>query len=968
MTKKLLLFSILFLQLLDSYAQKNIEFNGKSTSIESYLSKGLRLVVSGTYTGSETITVTDLGTGTATSGTDYTFTSPQVITIPAGTHDKKDITIPTLAIIDDTTYEGNETIKFSSTLSTGLTSFDVDADGTARNTFDFIIYEDDEDTTDSDNDGMSDIDETANGFNPNLANDWSYDISLVHGTNANLKNRILVTVLSEGYTEASLSTFATDVNHTVEYMFEGKHEDITNNVNNPYYRYANFFNMYRLDFASTENGIDKPDSSEYATTAFNIYANGRIAINQGYHKARKVAAESLTQELGFNPLNDTNYTVLESIIHGDDTYSNVGAADLSVCSRKYNDWIYSHESGHSWHNLADMYTYSSGTYTGSEPWQFNLTLDNTGAKWSRWTGYNNNLGGIGAVGVFEGGYTYNKDIYRPTEKSIMGDGSYDYNAVEREEIILRIYDVFKIKPLDSHTTIKPLHDSSEVFTANVIDSNVIKLKWYVDGTLVDSDGNNTFDYDWSLQSEGIHTLKAYAYDEVVDFSNYKLNGYNGTTNPHPKDMVRKDLDKLKQEVEWEVLVNKGNIEKAAFDASNYLATNTIKATIFTTNLTSKQLIVTTENGDSETLNFISNGTQLVAQITTNIDEVTQDDGIINISKNDMNKEVSFTFNGEEVTTKISVLENLLYSFSFEDNTTELSNNEDMTVAATSYVVRDDNCDPTNKAFSFNSGSNRYLTFDNVDLQTLFGGTASMSFHIKTTQTGGQYPWQTSAFYGYKDYGATNDVQWGWIGSNGEIRISTGPWNTGAASTTTINDGVWRHITLTRNSDTGRLKVYVNGVLEGDLNSKKGIYDVYQIYSIGTKHKVTQNQTPTNVTGRDSFVADIDDLRIFDVALNDDEVTKVYNLDKNCEVTLNNEIIDSETSNFKLLSNPITDSAKIDLGIVHKTITVNIYNIHGQHISNLLFKNKKILEIPIEGNSGFYVIQINNNTTLKVLKK
>uniref|UniRef100_UPI00374E2965 T9SS type B sorting domain-containing protein n=1 Tax=uncultured Croceitalea sp. TaxID=1798908 RepID=UPI00374E2965 len=80
------------------------------------------LFITGTVTNATTVTVTDAGTGVATNGTDYVFTSPQVVNIPANTYDGTvgtAIAIPTLSITGDTNVEGNETIDLTLGTPTG---------------------------------------------------------------------------------------------------------------------------------------------------------------------------------------------------------------------------------------------------------------------------------------------------------------------------------------------------------------------------------------------------------------------------------------------------------------------------------------------------------------------------------------------------------------------------------------------------------------------------------------------------------------------------------------------------------------------------------------------------------------------------------------------------------------------------------------------------------------------------------
>ncbi len=104
------------------------------------------LLVNGIVDVATTVTVSATG-GTATGGTDYAFTSPQVVTIPAGTYDgtaATAIAIPTLAITDDTADEPDETIALTLSAATGNAVLsDANHDGTAIALHTYSITDDD---------------------------------------------------------------------------------------------------------------------------------------------------------------------------------------------------------------------------------------------------------------------------------------------------------------------------------------------------------------------------------------------------------------------------------------------------------------------------------------------------------------------------------------------------------------------------------------------------------------------------------------------------------------------------------------------------------------------------------------------------------------------------------------------------------------------------------------------------------
>ncbi len=109
------------------------------------------LLVLGTIGSSVTVELADLGTGSATSGgTDYTFVSPQTITIPAGSYDgtvATDIVIanPQLPVIaTDVASEGPETINFTlQNPGTGVIIGDANTDTTTQTTNTYTITDDD---------------------------------------------------------------------------------------------------------------------------------------------------------------------------------------------------------------------------------------------------------------------------------------------------------------------------------------------------------------------------------------------------------------------------------------------------------------------------------------------------------------------------------------------------------------------------------------------------------------------------------------------------------------------------------------------------------------------------------------------------------------------------------------------------------------------------------------------------------
>ncbi|WP_135661532.1 LamG domain-containing protein [Halorhabdus rudnickae] len=99
-------------------------------------------------------------------------------------------------------------------------------------------------------------------------------------------------------------------------------------------------------------------------------------------------------------------------------------------------------------------------------------------------------------------------------------------------------------------------------------------------------------------------------------------------------------------------------------------------------------------------------------------------------------------------------------------------------------------------------------------------TASLSFWLKSTQSGDDTMWQAPGITGVESNGDGNDIFWGWIDASGFIGVQAGV-NPGAMSSTDVADGTWHHVVLTRDADSGEVAVYVDGTREDTVTSRIG---------------------------------------------------------------------------------------------------------------------------------------------------
>ncbi|MES2657415.1 MAG: LamG-like jellyroll fold domain-containing protein [Verrucomicrobiota bacterium] len=142
---------------------------------------------------------------------------------------------------------------------------------------------------------------------------------------------------------------------------------------------------------------------------------------------------------------------------------------------------------------------------------------------------------------------------------------------------------------------------------------------------------------------------------------------------------------------------------------------------------------------------------------------------------------------------------------------------------------------------------------------------SIAYWVKTTATGGTGQWYAGKSMVDADVpGVAND--WG-IALTGS-KAAFGMGNTGAGttiqSTTSINNGAWHHVVVTRINSSGEMKIYVNGTLEASGNGSTVLREAPHGIRLGS-----------TLYGGSYFAGTIDDLRIYNYALSSTQVSGLF---------------------------------------------------------------------------------------------
>jgi hypothetical protein len=338
-------------------------------------------------------------------------------------------------------------------------------------------------------------------------------------------NRVNVVFMGDGYTADQIeTTYVTHINLVLDHMF-GESEE-------PFGRYANFFNIYRANVASAESGADVPPLGIFRNTALDAsyYWDGsteRLLFVNPYKamQARDaaLAGSSIFPHISLVTVNDTRY-------------GGSGDRRFAVCAgaNSFAPELALHEIGHAFSDLADEYGDNDpnvvATYTGPEPGEVNVTISPTGEKWSHWLEYDQ--GSIGVVGAYEGARYYDEGLYRPSVTSKMRQLGQPFNAVCREKIIHDIYSI--VSPIDAFLEgpeEEPLVDPQGLWV-DLVDPDVLGVNWYVNGKLVPGADQELFSLAAFGYGPGNYLVKARAFDAT--------------------DWVRDSRGDLEQWVQWYV--------------------------------------------------------------------------------------------------------------------------------------------------------------------------------------------------------------------------------------------------------------------------------------------------------------------------------------------------------------------------------------------------------------------------------
>jgi len=176
------------------------------------------------------------------------------------------------------------------------------------------------------------------------------------------------------------------------------------------------------------------------------------------------------------------------------------------------------------------------------------------------------------------------------------------------------------------------------------------------------------------------------------------------------------------------------------------------------------------------------------------------------------------------------------------------------------------------------GAGSYVALASTTTAALLG-SSSLSFWIKTTQTGNAAGWDSPAVIASEQSGSTNDIQWGVLNASGKIGFDVGN-AAGVYSTTSVNDNAWHQVAITRDASTSLVSIYIDGTLEatGSPTDAGFTATLNKLTGFGATNNFLNDAASTDLTDNHFLNADLDDVRIYSHVLTADQVAAIKSVE------------------------------------------------------------------------------------------
>lgn len=280
-----------------------------------------------------------------------------------------------------------------------------------------------------------------------ISTDYSQDSKVTTLQTAIKGNGIDIVLMGDAYSDRQIAdgTYKADMENLYNNLF----------TEEPYKSFKDHFNVYYVNVVSATEGY------EYGNTAFDGYFGDGTLVggndNAVFQYALKaISEEDMDEALLVVAMNSDNYAGTCYMYHPEGSSDYGTGVSVSYFPKggdadTFAQLLHHEACGHGFAKLADEYAYEDmgtvsddyvtqiKTQQSSWGWWKNVDFTNDPAqvRWKKFledSRYAND-----GLGVFEGGLTYWRGVWRPTENSIMRYNTGGFNAPSREAIYYRIH-------------------------------------------------------------------------------------------------------------------------------------------------------------------------------------------------------------------------------------------------------------------------------------------------------------------------------------------------------------------------------------------------------------------------------------------------------------------------------------------------------------------------------------------------
>ncbi len=178
--------------------------------------------------------------------------------------------------------------------------------------------------------------------------------------NGDPENKLDIVVLPEGYAKEDAEKLRKDVDHLIESLFKVE----------PFKSRKNDFNIRAVEVIAPNSGCNHPQQDIYkrpaTSVSYGAFGSQRYALGYDNKKIRDLASAV--------PYEYTIILMNDSIYGGGGIYN---LYSIAACDNAFTEYLFVHEFGHHFADLADEYYTSATAYemgsTVIEPWELNVT-------------------------------------------------------------------------------------------------------------------------------------------------------------------------------------------------------------------------------------------------------------------------------------------------------------------------------------------------------------------------------------------------------------------------------------------------------------------------------------------------------------------------------------------------------------------------------------------------------------------